>query len=69
MWSFGDLGFGVPEIRSSRARFWRLGVLEFRRFVVQKILRFVDITFGTLCGTLLRGSSAEHANKERKRGL
>ena len=43
--------------------------MEFWTFEVQKILSSVDITFGTLCGTLLRGSSAEHANKERKRGL
>ena len=50
--------FGVLEIWSSRIRvFWRFGV--------QEMLSSLDMDFGTLRGTLLPGSSAEHANKER----
>ena len=58
MWSSGDLEFGA------------FGDFEFRNSGVQEILslgnvEFSRYDFGTLGGTLLRGSSAQHANKKR----
>ena len=50
MWSSGDLEFWNSGVQE----IWSLGNVEFSRY-----------DFGTLGGTLLRGSSAEHANKER----
>ena len=56
----------VLEIwRSGGLEFWTFGVLGFWRFGVQEMLSSLDMDFRTLRGTLLRGSSAEHANKER----
>ena len=73
-WSLGVGRSGDLEyLGSGDLEFWRLGVLEIWssevrvcwRFGVQEMLSSLDMDFGTLRGTLLRGSSAEHANKER----